>query len=121
MPGFLCCGSSRTVASSDTIHLILTYVNSAGADTTATTLSGTTYLLLQHPEVLKRVTQEVRSSFKSVEEIDISSVNKLTYMLAVLNEAMRLYPPVTSLTARIVPRGGAHVLGEYLPEGVSND
>ncbi|KAK3488466.1 cytochrome P450 [Neurospora crassa] len=88
----------------------------AGADTTATTLSGTTYMLTQHPEVLKRVTQEVRSSFKSVEEIDISSVNKLTYMLAVLNEAMRLYPPVTSLTARIVPWGGAHVLGEYLPE-----
>ncbi|EGZ76753.1 cytochrome P450 [Neurospora tetrasperma FGSC 2509] len=93
----------------------------AGADTTATTLTGTTYLLTQHPEVLKRVTQEVRSSFKSVEEIDISSVNKLTYMLAVLNEAMRLYPPVTSLTARIVPRGGAHVLGEYLPEGTIVD
>lgn len=109
------------MVSSDTIYLILTYVNSASADTTATTLTGATYLLTQHPEVLKRVTQEVRSSFKSVEEIDISSVNKLTYMLAVLNEAMRLYPPIISMTARIVPQGGAHVLGENLPEGVSND
>ncbi|KAK3355434.1 cytochrome P450 [Neurospora tetraspora] len=89
----------------------------AGSETTATTLSGVTYFLTQNPEVLKRVTQEVRTAFKSVEEIDINSVNKLTYMLAVLNETLRLYPPVTSNLPRIVPRGGAKVLGEYIPEG----
>lgn len=66
------------------------------------------------------MTQEVRTAFKSVDEIDINSVNKLTYMLAVLNETLRLYPPVTSNLPRVVPRGGAKVLGEYIPEGVSN-
>ncbi|KAK1776940.1 cytochrome P450 [Copromyces sp. CBS 386.78] len=89
----------------------------AGSETTATTLTGVTYLLTQNPEVLKRVTQEVRAAFKSVDEIDINSVNKLTYMLAVLNETLRLYPPVTSNLARVVPREGAKVLGEYFPEG----
>ncbi|CCC07834.1 unnamed protein product [Sordaria macrospora k-hell] len=84
----------------------------AGSETTATTLSGVTYLLTQNPEVLKRVTQEVRTAFKSVDEIDINSVNKLTYMLAVLNETLRLYPPVTSNLPRVVPRGGAKVLGD---------
>ncbi|KAJ4392470.1 hypothetical protein N0V85_007030, partial [Neurospora sp. IMI 360204] len=93
----------------------------AGSETTATTLSGVTYLLTQNPEVLKRVTQEVRTAFKSVEEIDINSVNKLTYMLAVLNETLRLYPAVTSNLPRIVPRGGAKVLGEYIPEGTLVD
>jgi len=89
----------------------------AGSETTATSLTGATFLLTQSPEVLKRVTQEVRTAFKSVDEIDINSVNKLPYMLAVLNETLRLYPPVTSNLPRVVPRGGAKVVGEYIPEG----
>ncbi|KAK3395454.1 cytochrome P450 [Sordaria brevicollis] len=93
----------------------------AGSETTSTTLSGATFLLLQNPEVLKRVTQEVRTAFKSVDEININSVNKLPYMVAVLNETLRMYPPVTSNLPRVVPRGGAKVLGEYMPEGTIVD
>ena len=40
-----------------------------GAETSATTLSGTTYLLLKNPSVMKKLQQEIRSSFKSSEEI----------------------------------------------------
>lgn len=31
----------------------------AGAETSATTLSGTTYLLLKHPAVMERLTKEI--------------------------------------------------------------
>jgi len=89
----------------------------AGSETTATTLSGTTYLLLEHRDILHRVTEEVRSSFKSVDEITYSSVSKLTYMLAVLNEALRHYPPVTSGLVRQVPPGGAQIAGHFVPAG----
>ncbi|KAK6067808.1 cytochrome P450 (isotrichodermin C-15 hydroxylase) [Seiridium cupressi] len=89
----------------------------AGSETTATTLSGATYLLLSNPEVLRRLTDEVRSSFNSVTEINISSVNQLTYMLAVLNESLRLYPPVTSSLARQVPGKGADIAGHYVAGG----
>lgn len=92
----------------------------AGSETTATTLAGATYLLLTHPEVLARLQQEVRTAFKSVDEINIASVNKLSYMLAVLNESLRMYPPVTSNLVRVVPRGGAQIAGRFVPEGVSN-
>ena len=40
-------------------------------------------------------------------------------MLAVLDETMRLYPPVPDPSARNPPRGGGLVCGKWLPENVS--
>jgi averantin hydroxylase len=40
-------------------------------------------------------------------------------MLAVLNEALRLYPPVPAQSNRIVADGGALIAGQWVPEGVS--
>ncbi|KAI0882407.1 putative cytochrome P450 [Annulohypoxylon maeteangense] len=89
----------------------------AGSETTATTLSGATFLLLANPEILEKLKREVRSSFKSVDEININSVNKLSYMLAILNEALRLYPPVTSTLVRTVPPGGDQIAGQFVAGG----
>ncbi len=91
----------------------------AGSETTATTLSGATYLLLTHPEILEKLYHEVRSTFSSTEEITIASVGKLSYMLAVLNESLRLYPPVTSTLVRVVPPKGGQIAHRYVPGGVS--
>lgn len=41
-------------------------------------------------------------------------------MLAVLNEALREYPPVTIGLPRVAPRGGGVVDGNPVPEGVSH-
>ncbi|KAI0401406.1 isotrichodermin C-15 hydroxylase [Xylaria palmicola] len=89
----------------------------AGSETTATTLSGATYLVLSHPEALEKLKHEVRSSFKHASDININNVGSLKYMLAVLNEALRLYPPVTSGLVRTVPEGGAEIAGHFVPEG----
>ncbi|KAK0641454.1 isotrichodermin C-15 hydroxylase [Cercophora newfieldiana] len=89
----------------------------AGSETTATTLAGATYFLLTHPDALAKLQQEVRKTFKSANDINIASVNKLSYMLAVLNESLRMYPPVTSNLVRIVPPGGAHIAGQFIPGG----
>lgn len=70
----------------------------AGSETSSTLLSGCTWLLLQNPDVHKRLVEHVRSNFDREEDIDIMSVGKLDYMLAVLDEAMRLYPPVRKYT-----------------------
>ena len=66
----------------------------AGSDTTSTVLSGTTYYLVKNPEKLQRLTREVRSAFSSEDEININTVNGLPYLLACLNEVMRVYPPI---------------------------
>lgn len=89
----------------------------AGSETTATLLSGVTYLLLSNPAALEKLTNEVRSTFKSDEEITLTSVNNLSYMLACLNEALRAYPPVPIGLPRVVPKGGAPIAGHAIPEG----
>lgn len=52
----------------------------AGSETTATILSGTTYHLLTHPDVMKKLTKEIRTSFESSDDINIENVSKLSYI-----------------------------------------
>lgn len=91
----------------------------AGSETTATMLSGTTYLLLSNPAKYEKVVQEVRSRFTSVAEITIEEVNKLEYMIACLSEGLRHYPPVPTGFPRVVPAGGDHISGRYIPGGTA--
>jgi cytochrome P450 len=42
----------------------------AGSETTATPLSGITYLLLMNPHALEKLQDEVRSTFEKEDEID---------------------------------------------------
>lgn len=92
----------------------------AGSETTASLLSGVTYLLGSNPGPLKKLTDEVRSAFQSEDEIDFASVSRLGYMLACLDEALRVYPPAPSGFARTVNKGGAQIAGYYVPEDVSS-
>ncbi|KAI0177373.1 cytochrome P450 [Pestalotiopsis sp. NC0098] len=76
----------------------------AGSETTATLLSGATYLLLSNPHTLKLATQEVRSVFSSDDQISfVEAGSKLPYLNACLEEALRLFPPVPLALARSVP------------------
>lgn len=81
--------------------------------------AGATRLLLEHPDKLQQVVKEVRSSFATAEDITIHTVHKLEYMSAILEETMRLYPPVAQQQVRISPQGGGKVVGDFVPEGVS--
>ncbi|EAU30964.1 conserved hypothetical protein [Aspergillus terreus NIH2624] len=75
----------------------------AGSETTATLLSGVTYWLLRSPEALAKVTDEVRSTFQTEGEITLQDVGaRLPYMLACLDEAFRMYPPVPCALERRV-------------------
>ncbi|KAK2595833.1 hypothetical protein N8I77_013626 [Diaporthe amygdali] len=87
----------------------------AGSETTATTLSGATYLLATNPRCLAKVYEEIRSSFQSEADINIVNTSKLEYTLAVLEETLRRYPPVAACTPRQTPPGGNMILGEYIP------
>ncbi|OTA65405.1 cytochrome P450 [Hypoxylon sp. EC38] len=89
----------------------------AGSETTATLLSGAVFFLTTHEDKLARLTHEVRSSFKNDKEITLSSVGDLTYMLACLDECLRLYPPVAGGFPRVAPKGGGMVASRFVPEG----
>ncbi|KAK7752081.1 hypothetical protein SLS62_006047 [Diatrype stigma] len=90
----------------------------AGSETTATLLSGLTYLLTKNPEVREKLIREIRGTFQSPEEITITAVSQCKYLFACIEEALRLYPPSPQPHQRVVPRGGATVAGRFLPEGV---
>lgn len=92
----------------------------AGSETTATALSAATYYLATYPRVQTRLAEEARGQFKSEDEINFFSVNRLTYMLAVLDEAMRLFPPVPANLPRKAAKGGDVILGWQIPENVSS-
>ncbi|KIN02897.1 hypothetical protein OIDMADRAFT_160486 [Oidiodendron maius Zn] len=89
----------------------------AGSETTATILSGVTYLLLETPNVMAKVVHEVRSSFNNDDEITINSACGLKYMIACLEEALRIYPPAPTGFPRIVPEGGDLIAGKWVPGG----
>ncbi|EMC94776.1 hypothetical protein BAUCODRAFT_74097 [Baudoinia panamericana UAMH 10762] len=90
-----------------------------GSETSVTTLSGLTYFLLQNPEKMAMLVKEIRSSFKSDDEIDAFSVARLTYLSGALEETMRLYPPVPFPAARMPSQGEGTMCGLSVPEGVS--
>ncbi|KAI1193961.1 cytochrome p450 monooxygenase [Nemania serpens] len=109
----------RDVLSLEEIELNAALIVLAGSETTATLLCGALYLLGKHPDILDKVVHEVRTSFNNEEEIDLISVNGLSYMLACLNESFRLYPPVPVGLPRVVPKGGNKVAGHWIPQDMT--
>lgn len=76
-------------------------------------------MLLDHERVRTKLIKEVREQFKTPEEITITGANQCKYLLACIEEALRVYPPSPQPHQRIVPPGGAVLNGEYVPEGVA--
>ncbi|KUL88969.1 hypothetical protein ZTR_06124 [Talaromyces verruculosus] len=89
----------------------------AGTETTATLLSGLTYYLLKNPDKMRKLVQEIRTSFAAQDELTIEKLRQLKYMAACFEEGLRCYPPVPNGLYRTIPEGGAAICGEYLPEG----
>jgi cytochrome P450 len=107
-------GITRGEIDATSVILIL-----AGSETTATLLSGAVYLLLRNPDKLAKLRQEIDETFKSADEIKILNVSQMPYLLAVLEESLRVYPPVAVALPRVTPKEGVSVCGHWVPGGVS--
>ncbi|KAI0192142.1 cytochrome P450 monooxygenase-like protein [Astrocystis sublimbata] len=88
----------------------------AGSETTATTLTAVTLQMLKNPEVLSKLQNEVRSAFTSIDQITGDSTSGLEYLSGVIEEGLRMFPPVTTSLPRHSP--GAVIDGHYVPSGV---
>lgn len=91
----------------------------AGSETTATLLSGALFLLLQHPDKMQKLVEELTTAFASDDMMNIENTDRLPYLAAVLEEGLRLYSPAVPGFPRQVPQGGAIIDGEYVAGGVS--
>ncbi|KAG2139719.1 cytochrome P450 [Suillus clintonianus] len=66
----------------------------AGRDTTAATLTFVVYMLAQHPDVLLRLREEILGKVGSSRRPTYDDMRDMKYLRAVINETLRLYPPV---------------------------
>lgn len=91
----------------------------AGSETTATVLSGIVNYLVKNPDKLQTLAEEVRQNFQSDDEITLTGVRKLQYLDAVINEGLRLCPPIPWVLPRRVIPAGITVCDTWLRGGVS--
>lgn len=103
----------------ETVYTTFMVLTTAGSETTASVLSGTVNYLVANPEKLEALNREVRGMFNQDSDITLEGVRDLHYLNAVINEGLRLCPPVPWVLPRIVPEGGGIVGGVFLPAGVS--
>lgn len=68
----------------------------AGHETTANALAWTWYLLSTHPLVMRRLRDELHAVLAGRDPTP-DDIDKLVYTKAVVQEAMRLYPPVAAI------------------------
>ncbi|KAF6743654.1 cytochrome P450 [Ephemerocybe angulata] len=102
-----------------------TQLSVAGSDTSASVMSSVMSLLLRHPHAHRRLIDELEEAFPTIDcddrrIIEVEKLQKLHYLNAVINEAMRLLPPVPSSIQRGPPKGsGGKLLGDdiFIPEG----
>jgi cytochrome P450 len=85
----------------------------AGHDTTALTLTYTWYLLSQHPSAREKVHDEIKAVVDGRPTID--DVQELEYVEWVIDEAMRLYPPVYTIFRE--PKTDVELAGYHIEEG----
>ncbi|KJV05064.1 cytochrome P450, partial [Methylocucumis oryzae] len=86
----------------------------AGHETTANTLAWAWYLISQCPEVEQRLHDEVDTVLASG-HATFADVAKLSYTRAIIEETMRLYPPVPILSREAI--ADDTIRGRHVPAG----
>ena len=93
-----------------------------GSDTTAISLSAILYYLLKYPHCYQRLREEVdeyQRQGKIGQFVNFRQSLEMSYLQAVIKEALRMHPSTGLPLERVVPTGGATIAGQFFPEGVS--
>lgn len=107
----------------DLVNQLMTFL-AAGHETTASAMSWAVYLLCRHPDVQARLRQEIRAELSSALEnggqVSSTEIDRLPYLNAVLQETMRVFPPVpltlreaahdTTINSHFIPAGTTLVI-----------
>jgi len=89
----------------------------AGSDTTATTLAGFWFYITGNSRVYDKLVNELRTSFKSADDIRMDTISSCQYLRACINESLRAVPAGVGELAREVLPGGLEIDGFRIPEG----
>ena len=91
----------------------------AGSDTTTTALTYVFYHLCQSAQIFAKLRKELDSFYKPGSESEFRDLQEATYLNAVINEALRLHPPVPSGLLRVTPPEGITIGSTFIPGNVT--
>jgi len=90
----------------------------AGHETTASSMTWACYLLAKHPDVQKRLREEIHANLPPLSDsrpITSQDIDSLPYLTAVTQEILRYFAPV-QLTWRDAAKNTS-IQGEFIPKG----
>ena len=103
----------------DLVNQLMTFL-AAGHETTASAMIWAAYLLCKHPEMQKKLREEIRTNLPGLasgEPVTATDVEKLSYLWAFCNETLRFIPSV-ALTLRIAAHDTT-ILDQHIPKGTT--
>jgi cytochrome P450 len=113
--------TDMTILKDETLNIMI-----AGRDTTASAITCALYALATHPRVLARLRAEVLARVGPARAPTYADVRDMRFLRAVINEVLRLWPPVpfdvrTSVGEALLPAPKADEDGRpyYLPPGTA--
>jgi cytochrome P450 len=80
-------------------------------------MAAVTYYVVKNAEPHAKLKEELRSRFKSLVDIDITSTGQLPYLQAVIKDTLRIFSTSPQGLPHRSP--GIEVDGHFVPEGVS--
>ncbi|KAJ4325152.1 hypothetical protein N0V94_000866 [Neodidymelliopsis sp. IMI 364377] len=90
----------------------------AGSDTTSNTSCALLYHCLQHPEVIRKLQQELDDALPSNDVPTFAAVKDLPYLDSVIKETMRIHSTSSLGLPRMIPPGpGLTISGRHFPQG----
>ncbi|KAJ8123663.1 hypothetical protein ONZ43_g442 [Nemania bipapillata] len=104
-------GFDRTLLEGDAQLIIV-----AGSDTTSTTLTTIIRYLAQYPHHVAKIRAEIDSLPRNeLEDYTHTDLAGLKHLNGVINETLRLFPPVPTILPRITPPDGLDIGGTFIP------
>ena len=85
--------ANKDISKEDSRDFVMNFLL-AGRDTTAVLLTWSIYLLSSHPDVVRKLLAEFREYIAEDETPTLANTKSLVYTKMVLQEVLRLYPPV---------------------------
>jgi len=101
------------------LHSIMQTMLSAGADSTSAAITTAMYHLYKNPKVLAKLRQEITDNFNTIADINSSTLASLTYLNAIIEETLRMAPPIAGELPRITVEPETIVCGYKFPKGVT--
>lgn len=85
------------------------------SDTTAVTLTHIFFYLARHPEQVEKLRSAIDPILSSVGWIENRHIQNVDHLNGVINEVLRLHPPVPSGVLRVSPPEGVQVGDSFIP------